>query len=84
MAIKVIGSYFSNPANRNEENWTAIGKRMKQVAEEMDTSEDQMFAKLLVRLSAHLHLQRLQDLSAPVSGSEKLILGTWFVCSGFG
>jgi hypothetical protein len=48
MAIKVIGSYFSNPANRNEENWTAIGKRMKQVAEEMDTSEDQMFAKLLV------------------------------------
>ncbi len=84
MAIKVIGSYFSNPANRNEENWTAIGKRMKQVAEEMDTSEDQMFAKLLVRLSAHLHLQGLQDLSAPVSGSKKLILGTWFVCSGFG
>ncbi len=49
MAIKVVGSYFSNPANRNEENWTAIGTRMKQVAEEMDTSEDQMFAKLLVK-----------------------------------
>ena len=48
MALKVVGSYFSNAANRNEENWMAIGKRMKQVAEEMDTSEDQMFAKLLV------------------------------------
>lgn len=48
MALKVVGSYFSNPANRSEENWLAIGKRMKQVAEEMDTSEDQMFAKLLV------------------------------------
>ena len=49
MAIKVVGSYFSNPANQSKEIWTAVGHRMKQVAEEMETSEDKMFAKLMVR-----------------------------------
>lgn len=48
MAVKVVGSYFANPVNREDENWTSIVKRMKQVEEEVETSEDQMFAKLMV------------------------------------
>jgi hypothetical protein len=49
VALKVVGHYFSNPANCNEENWTAVAKRMKMVEEEMETSEDRMFAKLMVK-----------------------------------
>ena len=48
MAVKVVGSYFANPANRTEDNWKTLVKRMKQAEEEMETSEDQMFAKLMV------------------------------------
>lgn len=48
MAVKVVGSYFANPANRTEDNWKTIARRMKQVEEEMETSEDQLFAKLTV------------------------------------
>jgi len=48
VALKVVGHYFSNSANCNEENWTAVAKRMKMVEEEMETSEDRMFAKLMV------------------------------------
>lgn len=48
MAVKVMGSYFATPANRAEENWKAIAKRLKQAEVDMDTSQDQMFAKLMV------------------------------------
>ncbi|XP_024397252.1 uncharacterized protein [Physcomitrium patens] len=48
IAVKVVGSYFATPANRTEENCSTIIKRMKQAEEEMDTSEDQMCAKLMV------------------------------------
>jgi Leucine-rich repeat (LRR) protein len=48
MALKVVGHYFSNSANCNEENWTAVAKRMKMAEDDMETTEDRMFAKLTV------------------------------------
>ncbi|CAK9200856.1 unnamed protein product [Sphagnum troendelagicum] len=48
MALKVVGHYFSNSANCNEENWTAVAKRMKMAEDDMETTEDRMFAKLMV------------------------------------
>ena len=56
MVVKVVGSYFANPVNRMDENWTAIVKRMKQVEEEVETSEDQMFAKLMVSRTIDIHI----------------------------
>jgi hypothetical protein len=48
LALKLVGLYFSKPVNRNEENWMAVSKHMKLVADAAETPEDQMFAKLMV------------------------------------
>ncbi len=48
LALKIVGLYFSNPFNRNEENWMAVAKRMKLLTEAAETPEDQMFSKLMV------------------------------------
>lgn len=56
LALKVMGSLFSDEANRTEDQWLAIGNKMKQ-AEELLLPEDQIFGKLQAsydKLSAEL------------------------------
>jgi len=52
LALKLVGLYFSKPVNRNEENWMAVSKHMKLVADAAETPEDQMFTKLMVSRAA--------------------------------